>query len=73
VRAVVSGSDIDDYFEIAAHVLPGGFGGLTTTELFLKKPALADSVRRVARILAACTRDEYAARLCALVQTAKVR
>jgi hypothetical protein len=73
VRALVPASSTDDYFEIAAHLLPGGFGGLTTTYMFLKRPALADSARHIARVLAGCPNDEYSARLWTLAQTVAVR
>jgi len=65
--------DRDDLYTAAARLLPGGFGGITTTYFFLKQPTNADSARRVARILAACSRDEYPIRLFSLVQTGAVR
>jgi len=66
------GTSIDDAFEVAARLLPGGFGGLTTTYFFLKQPALVDTVRGIARTLAACTQDEWR-RLWEIVQHADVR
>jgi hypothetical protein len=57
----------------AAGLLPGGFGGITTTYFFLKQPADSDSARRVARVLAGCTADPYPVRLFSLVQTGAVR
>ena len=41
------GTSIDDAFEVAARLLPGGFGGLTTTYFFLKQPALVDTARGI--------------------------
>lgn len=66
--------DRDDLFEAATKLLPGGFGGITTTYMFLKQPTLVDSARRTARrISAACPNDEYAARLWSLVQSDSIR
>jgi hypothetical protein len=62
----------DDLFDIVARVLPGGFGGLTTTYFFLKQPALADSARAIARTLAACTEPD-GRRLWEIVERAEVR
>jgi len=73
VRALVPDSALDDHFEIAARLLPGGFGGLTTAYMFLTQPALADSARHVAGALAGCRNDEYSARLWTLVQRVAVR
>jgi hypothetical protein len=47
----------DDETEAVARLLPGGFGGLTTTYMYLKQPSLADTVRGTARALAACPGD----------------
>jgi hypothetical protein len=63
----------DDLYSAAARLLPGGFGGITTTYFFLKQPAYADSARHVARILAACTHDEYPVRFFSLMQTGSVQ
>jgi len=73
LRALVPGTSLHDHFEIAARLLPGGFGGLTTTYMFFKQPTLADSARGIARTLARCTNNEYWARLWSLVQTVEVR
>ena len=63
----------DELYAAAARLLPGGFGGITTTYWFLKQPAYADSARQVARALATCTRDKYPARFFSLIQTGAVR
>src|SRR6476660_8932450 len=65
------GGTIDDDFEILARLLPAGFGGLTTTYMFLKQPTLADTVRATATNLATCsgTLSPYLA----IVQFAPVR
>lgn len=74
LRAANGFWDRDDLFEAATRLLPGGFGGITTTYMYLKQPSLADSARRTAqRISAACSNDEYAARLWSLVQTVAIR
>lgn len=67
----VRGGTIDDDFEILARLLPGGFGGLTTTYMFLKQPTLADTLRGTAKSLATCsgTIPPYLA----IVQLAPVR
>lgn len=72
VRALFPALDGDAEFEVVARLFPGGFGGLTTTYFFLKKPARADSVRLLARTLAACPRDDNQ-RLWMLLQTVPVR
>jgi hypothetical protein len=72
IRAVIHNSTGDDRFELVARLLPGGFGGLTTTYMFLKRPELADSVRRMARAVAECPSDGNA-RLWSLLQTVAVR
>lgn len=68
----VHGSTIDDDFEIMARLLPGGFGGLTTTYFYLKQPDLADTVRASARTLAGCP-GETLTNLWTIVQYAPVR
>ena len=63
---------LDDDLELMARLLPGGFGGLTTTYIYLKTPALLDSARLVARMLASCP-DDGLANLWLIVQGASVR
>ncbi len=58
--------------EVLARLFPGGFGGATTTYFFLKQPAFADSVRRIARTLASCPNDQRP-RLWMFLQTVPVR
>lgn len=72
VRFQIPGTTLDDDFEIMARLLPGGFGGLTTSYFYLKQPALADTARGAARTLAACP-GETLANLWAIVQAAPVR
>lgn len=72
VRMQIPGSTLDDDFEIIARLLPGGFGGLTTSYIFLKQPALADTGRASARTLAACP-GETLTNLWTIVQFAPVR
>jgi hypothetical protein len=72
LAAQIPATSVDDAFEIAARLLPGGFGGLTTTYLFLKEPRLADTMRSVARALASCPADNWG-RLWQIVQHAEVR
>jgi hypothetical protein len=63
----------DDVFESAARLLPGGFGGLTTTHFFLKEPLLVDSARGVARILSSCPGDTTWRRMWEIIAHAEVR
>ena len=72
VRMQVSGTTLDDDFEIIARLLPGGFGGLTTSYMFLKQPALADTARASARTLAVCP-GETLTNLWSMIQFAEVR
>jgi hypothetical protein len=58
--------------EVLARLFPGGFGGATTTYFFLKQPAFADSVRRMARTLASCPHDQNP-QLWIYLQTVPVR
>jgi hypothetical protein len=46
---------IDDDFEVIARLLPGGFGGLTTTSVNFVHPEMADTARATARTLMTCT------------------
>jgi hypothetical protein len=64
---------VDDAFEVAARLLPGGFGGLTTTYFFLKQPAFADSVRGLARTLSSCLGDTTWRRMWDIVARAEIR
>jgi hypothetical protein len=52
--AQVRGRTIDDEFEMLAHLLPGGFGGLTSDYVFLKRLELADTARATAKALLQC-------------------
>lgn len=72
VRALFPVLDGDAEFEVVARLFPGGFGGLTRTYFFLKEPARADSVRRMARTLAACPGDKQPD-LWMVLQTVPVR
>lgn len=63
---------VHDPRDVAARLLPGGFGGLTTTYFFLKQPALTDTVRGLARTLAACTDGDWR-RLWEIIEHAEVR
>lgn len=47
----------DDAYDVVARLVPGGFGGVTRTYFFLKEPALADTVREMARLLAPCSSE----------------
>jgi hypothetical protein len=58
--------------EVLALLFPGGYGGVTTTYFFLKQPAFADSVRRMARTLSSCPHDQKP-RLWMILQTVPVR
>jgi hypothetical protein len=54
VLAQMTGQTIDDYFEVIARLLPGGFGGLTASNMWLKHPDQEDAFRRAASILESC-------------------
>lgn len=58
--------------QLVVRLVPGGFGGITTTYMYLKQPAFADSVRRIARALSQCPADGRE-RLWRFVQTVEVR
>ena len=45
---------MDDEFEILARTLPGGFAGVTSSDVFLKHPDFAETVRESARRLGSC-------------------
>jgi hypothetical protein len=62
----------DDAYEVVARLVPGGFGGLTRTYFFLKEPALADTVREMARVLAPCS-SELLSGVWTVIQHADVR
>ncbi len=52
--AHMTGTTIDDQFELLAQLLPGGFGGLTASFLYLKRPDQVDAFRSTAQVLSAC-------------------
>lgn len=54
VLAKITGRTIDDEFEVLAHLLPGGFGGLTGDYIFFKHLELADTARATAKTLSQC-------------------
>lgn len=72
VAAAGPSPNLDDDFDILAHLLPGGFGGLTVNYWYLKQPALADTARATARALSACPGEPFV-NLWAVVQLAPVR
>ncbi len=55
VLAKITGRTIDDEFEVLAHLLPGGFGGLTGSYVFFKHIELADTARATAKTLSQCS------------------
>ena len=57
VQATLPSNTLDDEFELIAHLLPGGFGGLTSSYLYLKQPAVSDSARVIAQLLRTCPSD----------------
>jgi hypothetical protein len=59
---------INEIFDTMARLLPGGFAGLAADGWYLQTPALADTARRTAAVLAACPRAQ-APNLWAIVQT----
>jgi len=54
IVAQMKGTTIDDYFEVLARLLPGGFGGLTASYVWMKDPSQASEMARTANVLAAC-------------------
>jgi hypothetical protein len=70
IRALLPRPVIDE--QLVVRLVPGGFGGITTTSMYLKQPAFADSVRRIAHTLAESPADGRA-RLWAFLQTVEVR
>lgn len=71
VVGVITGTTLDDDFEVMSRVLPGGFAGLTISQAFFTQPGLADSARSVAAIVAACPGDNLG-NLWAIVRSAQV-
>ncbi|MDP1889267.1 MAG: hypothetical protein Q8K55_00130 [Gemmatimonadaceae bacterium] len=55
VLAKITARTIDDEFEVLAHLLPGGFGGLTGSYIFFKHVELADTARATAKTLSQCS------------------
>jgi hypothetical protein len=69
----VGTSTMDDEFEIIARTLPGGFAGVTTTEMFLKRPEFAETVRESARRLGSCPNRHVSTLYLYLIQHNDVR
>jgi hypothetical protein len=59
VLAQMTGTTIDDYFEALARLLPGGFGGLTTSVVWLKHPEEEAELRRTTDILETCSSGSF--------------
>lgn len=69
----VRGSSIDDEFEILARTLPGGFAGVTNTDLFLTHPDFEETVRESARRLGSCPNRQVSTLYLYLIQHNEVR
>jgi hypothetical protein len=54
VASEMPSTTINDEYEIVTRILPGGFAGITTVDLFLTQPELAETLRESARRLGSC-------------------